>query len=285
MTEFWKQLEMVFYNVLHEPRWYDLLDILIIAVLIYFLTRFANNTRTIQVVKGLGILVAVNYISSLIGFTALSWVLQTILNNGVVLLIVIFQPEFRRVLEQLGRGAHVERREEDRSEEERIVQEITACLLRLSRRRVGALIVFEQNTGLKDVTETGVALNARISGALLENIFEPNTPLHDGAVIICGTEVCSAACVLALSESNSLSQDLGTRHRAALGISEQTDARVLIVSEETGIISMAKNGRLSRHLDEDALKRILNEMYVSKKFSLKTRLQGFLKSLKKGEPV
>lgn len=285
MTEFWKQLEMVFYNVLHEPRWYDLLDILIIAVLIYFLTRFANNTRTIQVVKGLGILVAVNYISSLIGFSALSWVLQTVLNNGVVLLIVIFQPEFRRVLEQLGRGAHVERREEDRSEEERIVQEITACLLRLSRRRVGALIVFEQNTGLKDVTETGVALNARISGALLENIFEPNTPLHDGAVIIRGTEVCSAACVLALSESNSLSQDLGTRHRAALGISEQTDARVLIVSEETGIISMAKNGRLSRHLDEDALNRILNEMYVSKKFSLKARLQGFLKSLKKGEPV
>lgn len=282
MTDFWKQMEMVFYNIIHQPKWYDFLDIIIIAGLLYALVRFARQTRTIQVVKGLAILIAINYFSSLLGLTALSWVLQTVLNNGVVLLIVLFQPELRRVLEQLGRGAHVERREQDRSEDERIIRELTSCLLRLSRRRVGALIVFQQNTGLKDVMETGVQVNARISGALLENIFEPNTPLHDGAVIIRGRELVSAACVLTLTENNALSQELGTRHRAGLGISEQTDAKVLIVSEETGIISMAKNGHLIRHLDEDVLQQVLGEIYTQPRFSFPGKITDFFKSLNKG---
>jgi diadenylate cyclase len=143
-----------------------------------------------------------------------------------------------------------------------VVDEITQCLLHLSRRRVGALIVFEQRTGLKDITErTGTPIDSLISAPLLENIFEPNTPLHDGAVIIRGQRIVSAACVLTLSNNPAISRDLGTRHRAGLGVSESTDAIVLIVSEETGIISMARGGKLTRHLDAEGLRKQLGEMY------------------------
>lgn len=274
LSDIWKQLEMVFWNIFHRPRLSDIADILLIAVLLYWLICFSRQTRSLQVIKGLAILIGLNYITSLLGLTAVNWVLRTILNNGIILMIVLFQPELRRVLEQLGRGAHMEKSAVSADENSRVINEITSCLLRLSRRRVGALIVFEQKTGLKDVMETGVRVDSAISGALLENIFEPNTPLHDGAVIICAGRVASAACVLTLSDSASISQDLGTRHRAALGISEQTDAKVLIVSEETGIISMAKGGRLTRHLDEEALRRILGEMYAVKDTGWRTRVSS-----------
>ncbi len=277
MSDLWYQIEMVFYNIIHQPRWNDILDIIIVAFLFYWLIRFARHSRTVQVVKGLAILMIANYISSLMGLSSLHWLLQIVLNNGVVLLIVLFQPELRRVLERLGRGTHAQLSSKDRDEDARIIREITSCLLNLSRRRVGALIVFEQKTGLRDYTETGIRVDSRISAALLENIFEPNTPLHDGAVIVTGTRVHSAACVLTLSESNSISQDLGTRHRAALGVSEQTDARVLIVSEETGIISMAYGGRLTRHLDENALHKILSGMYDSGNVSLIQRARMLLR--------
>ena len=172
-----------------------------------------------------------------------------------------FEPELRKALEQIGRTAKLDRYTQ-RDESERVVDEIIQCLLRLSRRRVGALIVFEQRTGLKDITESsGTAIDSLISAPLLENIFEPNTPLHDGAVIIRGTRIVSAACVLSLSESSAISRDLGTRHRAALGVSENTDAIVLVVSEETGVISVARGGKLTRHLDAESLRKILGEMY------------------------
>ena len=281
MSDLWKQLEMVFWNIIHQPRWNDILDILLIAVLLYLLIKGSRRTRAVQVLKGLAILIALNYISSLLDLTAFNWVMRTVLNNGVILLIILFQPELRRILEQLGRGAHMDRGHRGQDEDRRIIGEITACLLNLSRRRVGALIVFEQNTGLKDVEETGVTVNASITAALLENIFEPNTPLHDGAVIIRDGRVASAACVLSLSESNTISQDLGTRHRAALGVSEQTDAKVLIVSEETGIISLAKGGRLTRRLDEEALKKILGEIYTGGSDTLSGSIRAGLSRVKK----
>ncbi len=261
MAGIWDQVQTFFYNIIHRPTWVDYIDIAIIAFLIYQLVILTRQTRAIQVLKGLAVIIVASYLSELMGLTALNWVLRSILNNGVIALMILFQPELRRALEQIGRSAKLDRSAQ-RDESERIVDEITQCLLRLSRRRVGALIVFEQRTGLKDITErSGTALDAAISAPLLENIFEPNTPLHDGAVIIRGQRIVSAACVLTLSDNGSISRDLGTRHRAGLGVSENTDALVLIVSEETGIISMARGGKLTRHLDAESLRKILGEMY------------------------
>ena len=256
----WSQVQTFFWNIIHRPTWVDYIDILIIAFLIYQLIKLTRQTRAVQVLKGLGIIIVASYISELMGLTALNWLLRSILNNGVIVLIILFQPELRKALEQIGRSTKLDRSTQ-RDESERVVDEITQCLLRLSRRRVGALIVFEQKTGLKDVTETGTAIDSLISAPLLENIFEPNTPLHDGAVIIRGQRIVSAACVLDLTKSSAISRDLGTRHRAGLGVSEATDAIVFIVSEETGIISMARGGKLTRHLDAEAIRAELRQLY------------------------
>ena len=232
MSSLFSQLQTFFWNIFNRPQLNDLLDILIVAVLIYQMIMLTRDTRASEVLKGFLLLVGASLLSSLLGLTALTWVLKQILSNGALVLVVLFQPEIRRVLEQLGRGAKMEHFQSDGEENQRIISEITQCLTSLSRRRVGALIVFERRTGLKDVMETGTRLDSTISAPLLENIFEPNTPLHDGAVIIRGTRIVSAACMLTtLSESNAITRDLGTRHRAAIGISETTDALVLIVSE------------------------------------------------------
>lgn len=260
MTGFWEQVETFFWNIIHRPTLIDFIDIAIIAVLIYQLVAWTRQTRAIQVLKGLAIIIVASYLSELIGLTTLNWLLRSILNNGMIALLILFQPELKRALERIGLSTMREKPVQN-DESERLVEEITQCLLRLSRRRVGALIVFEQRTGLKEVTETGTAIDSLISAPLLENIFEPNTPLHDGAVIVQGDRVAAAACVLSLSDSSTISRDLGTRHRAALGVSENTDATVLIVSEETGIISMARGGKLTRHLDAEGIKKILRGMY------------------------
>lgn len=259
MTTFWDQTRNFFWNLIHQPTLVDFIDIAIIAFLIYQLVLITKQTRAMQVLKGLAIIIVASYLSEIIGLTALNWLLRSILNNGMIVLLILFQPELKKALEQIGRSTHLERAEMH-DESERIVEEITQCLLRLSKRRVGALIVFEEKTGLKDICETGTAIDSVISAPLLENIFEPNTPLHDGAVIIRQDRVAAAACVLPLCESE-ISRDLGTRHRAGLGVSENTDATVLIVSEETGIISMAKGGRLTRHMDAESIRSLLRGMY------------------------
>lgn len=278
MSSLFSQLQTFFWNIFNRPQLNDLLDILIVAVLIYQMIMLTRDTRASEVLKGFLLLVAASLLSSLLGLTALTWVLKQILSNGALVLVVLFQPEIRRVLEQLGRGAKMEHFQSDGEENQRIISEITQCLTSLSRRRVGALIVFERRTGLKDVMETGTRLDSTISAPLLENIFEPNTPLHDGAVIIRGTRIVSAACMLTtLSESNAITRDLGTRHRAAIGISETTDALVLIVSEETGVISMARDGKLTRHLDAKAIGGILSTMYHQPQDGLYVRAKNWLK--------
>lgn len=278
MSSLFSQLQTFFWNIFNRPQLNDLLDILIVAVLIYQMIMLTRDTRASEVLKGFLLLVGASLLSSLLGLTALTWVLKQILSNGALVLVVLFQPEIRRVLEQLGRGAKMEHFQSDGEENQRIISEITQCLTSLSRRRVGALIVFERRTGLKDVMETGTRLDSTISAPLLENIFEPNTPLHDGAVIIRGTRIVSAACMLTtLSESNAVTRDLGTRHRAAIGISETTDALVLIVSEETGVISMARDGKLTRHLDAKAIGEILSTMYHQPQDGLYVRAKNWLK--------
>ena len=278
MSSLFSQLQTFFWNIFNRPQLNDLLDILIVAVLIYQMIMLTRDTRASEVLKGFLLLVGASLLSSFLGLTALTWVLKQILSNGALVLVVLFQPEIRRVLEQLGRGAKMEHFQSDGEENQRIISEITQCLTSLSRRRVGALIVFERRTGLKDVMETGTRLDSTISAPLLENIFEPNTPLHDGAVIIRGTRIVSAACMLTtLSESNAITRDLGTRHRAAIGISETTDALVLIVSEETGVISMARDGKLTRHLDAKAIGEILSTMYHQPQDGLYVRAKNWLK--------
>ena len=278
MSSLFSQLQTFFWNIFNRPQLNDLLDILIVAVLIYQMIMLTRDTRASEVLKGFLLLVGASLLSSLLGLTALTWVLKQILSNGALVLVVLFQPEIRRVLEQLGRGAKMEHFQSDGEENQRIISEITQCLTSLSRRRVGALIVFERRTGLKDVMETGTRLDSTISAPLLENIFEPNTPLHDGAVIIRGTRIVSAACMLTtLSESNAITRDLGTRHRAAIGISETTDALVLIVSEETGVISMARDGKLTRHLDAKAIGEIISTMYHQPQDGLYVRAKNWLK--------
>ena len=280
MATFLSQVSLFIWNIFNRPQLKDVFDILLVAVILYQLIMLTRQTRASDVVKGFVLLIAVCLLSSLLGLTALTWVLNLVLSNGVVVLVILFQPELRHILEQIGRGTKMTHVQSDSEENRRIVSEITQCLLNLSRRRVGALIVFEQRTGLKDVIESGTMLNSAISAPLLENIFEPNTPLHDGAVIIRGQRVMSASCMLTtLSESNAIARDLGTRHRAAIGITETSDAIVLIVSEETGVISMAHSGKLTRHLDEQAITEILSGMYQQPQDGLKTRLMGWIKGV------
>ena len=261
MADMWETLELALWNLLHRPGLADIADILVVAAIAYKLIMLTRDTRGSGVLKGLLLLLVLVGISNMVGLTALSWLLSAVLNNGPIVLVILFQPEIRKALEQFGRGARIDvRRDEAQEDADKLIDEIIRCLLNLSRRRVGALIVFEGKTGLQDIIENGIPLDSQISAGLLENIFEPNTPLHDGAVVIRDKRIMSAASFLTLTDA-SISHDLGTRHRAALGVSETTDATVLIVSEETGIISMARGGKLMRHLDQKALLTILEDMY------------------------
>lgn len=266
-------IETFFWNLFHRVQFKDMIDILIIAVLLYKVFQLTRQTRAGQVFKGFLLLIFVSWFSNLLGFRGLNWLVMNIISNGAIVLLILFQPELRRALEQFGRGARLGHLSENMDEASRIVFEVSQSVLGMARRRVGALIVFEQKTGLRDFIDTGTMIDSKISGPLIANIFEPNTPLHDGAVIIRDDRIVAAGCVLALSENSSLGRELGTRHRAGLGVTEGTDAVVLIVSEETGIISMAQGGKLTRHLDADSLNRILSGMYKHDKMTFKRILQ------------
>ncbi|MBE5802724.1 MAG: TIGR00159 family protein [Clostridiales bacterium] len=273
MQTFWSQAESILWNIFNRPTIADLVDILIVAFLLYKLLMLTRETRASAVLKGLAVLFVATWVSDMFGLTSLSWILNNVLSNGAIVLVILFQPELRKALEQIGRGTIRDSLHKNSNDSNaQIVSEIANCMINLSRRRVGALIVIEQKIGLKDVVETGTVLDSQISSALLENIFEPNTPLHDGAVLIRGNRVMAAACILSLSEGKGISRELGTRHRAALGISESTDAVSLIVSEETGIISVAREGRLTRHLDRAALEDVLTSIYHQKEAGLLSTL-------------
>ncbi|MEA4896808.1 MAG: diadenylate cyclase CdaA [Eubacteriales bacterium] len=255
----------LFANLFDLPDWRNVLDILIVAVVIYQVLKMFKHTRVGSVVKGVAIVLLFTWLSEVLALNAINWLLQQVLGTGAVLLIVLFQPELRRTLEQIGRRRDWSRLVGSGSRENRrisaLVEELVNALMELSRKRIGALVVAERRTGLSDIVESGTRLDAEISAALVENIFEPNTPLHDGAVILRDDRIVAAGCILPLTDNNALSRELGTRHRAALGISEMTDAVSLIVSEETGIISTARDGRLTRHLDRKTLTALLTELF------------------------
>ena len=241
----------------------DAVDILLVGYLIYKLLAIAKGTRAIQVLKGLGLLIVAAQVAKMLELTVLGWLLDYAVSAGAIALVVLFQPELRRALEQIGHskflGKNLLRHENDFGF---VVEELQCALLDLSKRRVGALIVVECRTGLEDLVSTGTLIHGRVSSALIENIFEPNTPLHDGAVIVRNDMVLAAGCFLPLSENTGIARELGTRHRAAIGVSEVSDSVTFVVSEETGVISMAKEGKIIRYLDAKALKDMLSALFV-----------------------
>lgn len=250
-----------------EIRLLDILDILIVTVLIYQLLLLIRGTRAVQLVTGLGVLFAVYVVSRALGLYTLQYILQYL---GVVIpiaLLIIFQPELRRMLEQLGRGGvlmtgftpHALAREEAI----RLVNDVSRAARILAMRKIGALMVLERRTGLADFIETGIKVDAVVTVQLLINLFFPNSPLHDGAVIVRGNRVMAATCLLPLSENPDVGRMLGTRHRAGLGITEQTDAVAVIVSEETGTITLARDGELIRGLSEEELKAALLGLFAA----------------------
>ncbi|WP_449619478.1 diadenylate cyclase CdaA [Robertmurraya sp. Marseille-Q9965] len=240
------------------------IDILLVTYVIYKLIMMIKGTKAVQLLKGIFVILIVTLISDKFHLQTLNWMMQQVLIWGVVAFVIIFQPELRRGLEQLGRGKFFSRGGyQEEEEQERMVEAIVKATDYMAKRRIGALISIERETGLADYIETGIPLNSNISSELLINIFIPNTPLHDGAVILQKNLVAAAACYLPLSESPFISKELGTRHRAALGISEVTDSLTVIVSEETGAISLTKNGELHRDLKLDKFRELLSAELIS----------------------
>ena len=267
LGNFFLSLGSLFTNLFMHPDWHNVIDVLILTVLIYQIIKLVIHTRSNSLLKGIAIVLVMAWLSSVLHLSAVNWLLTQIISMGLLFIVILFQPEFRRGLEQIGRSKLVRRviGMPGKQPEERVevhVQEIVHAMSSMSRKRIGALIVIERHTGLGDVIETGTRLDADISAPLIENVFEPNTPLHDGAMVIRNRRIEAAACILPLSEDPTISRDLGTRHRAAIGITETTDAVSLIVSEETGIISMAREGRLTRHLDGRSLTILLTELFT-----------------------
>ena len=243
---------------LSNPR--NVIDILVVALAIYWLLWVAQGTRATQLIRGIVTLLVVVFLAGTIfQLTALNWVLGQIWPVLLVSLPVIFQPEIRRALEQLGqtRSWLPQLRPRINEATGRTVDEVVKAATQLARHRYGALIVLEQDTGLQDYVERGVAIDGLLTRQLLINLFYPNSPLHDGAAVIRNGRIIAASVVLPLSDNTAATSQLGTRHRAALGISEQSDAIAVVVSEETGQISVAENGHLIRNLDAERLEELL----------------------------
>lgn len=253
----------------------DVIDILIVAFFLYKLMMLIRGTRATAVIKGLAVLLVANVASGIVGLRTVNWILEQGTTVILVALPIVFYPELRRALEHLGRGQIFARLSGLGGEEVRRVADVVARTARLlSESSTGALIVLEREVGLEEFVESGVRLEAELSTELLLNVFTPNTPLHDGAVVLRGDRVVAAGCFLPLTDNPYLSSKLGTRHRAALGISEHSDAIVVVVSEETGTISLAKGGRLERGLDENSLReRLQQELQSPPPFTF-TRREG-----------
>ncbi len=261
----------------------NLIDILVIWFLIYELMVLVRGTRAVQLFKGIIIIIVVKLISWYIGLTTVSWVMDQIINWGVIAMVVIFQPEIRRGLEHLGRGTMFTRTKTENEEEEALITQLDQAIQYMSKRRIGALIAIEMDTGLEEYIETGIPLDAEVTEALLINTFIPNTPLHDGAVIIKGGRIAVAAAYLPLSDSKLIPKELGTRHRAAVGISEVTDALTIVISEETGGVSITKDNELIRDMtQENYLKFLRAHLYKKESTDQNKLLDRLVNPFRKG---
>lgn len=246
----------------------DLIDILIVSVIVYYLINLIRETRAMQLVKGIIFLFMAFFLSQWLKLNALNYILGGAMQIGAFAVIVIFQPELRNLLERMGRfkvGRIIDFASDTTEDDlHRVIDSIAQAAANMSATKTGALIVMERATRLGEYISTGTMLDANVSSGLLENIFVPNTPLHDGAVIIRNNKIVTAGCLLPLTVNNNLSRDLGTRHRAAIGLSEVTDAVIIVVSEETGKISIALNGSLTRNLSRESLAKALKKIMSQK---------------------
>ena len=257
-------------NQINMPnlRWTDIVEILILTFLIYHILLWIKNTRAWSLLKGLLVIGAFVALAALFNMSTILWIVQHVTGLAVTAVVILLQPELRSAMEELGQTnilSSLFNLDNQRTPEGRFsdktISEIIRATMQMSRVRTGALIVIEQTTPLQEYARTGIDMDALVTSQLLINIFEKNTPLHDGAVIIRKNRVVAATCYLPLTQSQSISKELGTRHRAGMGMSEEYDAVVIIVSEETGRISAAHDGQLERNLSEDALKNyLINEL-------------------------
>jgi len=240
-----------------------LLDILAVWFVIYELIVLLRGTKAVQLFRGIIVIAIIKAVSVLIGLDTVSWIMDQIINWAVIAMVIIFQPEIRRGLEHLGRGSMFARGKRQNEDEERMITELDKAIQYMAKRRIGALMTIKMDTGVEDYIETGIALDADITGELLINIFIPNTPLHDGAVIIQDNQIKVAAAYLPLSESNLIPKELGTRHRAAVGISEVTDALTIVISEETGEVSITKDNELMRGMSRENYLRYFRQILLT----------------------
>jgi len=273
-------METFFNNIISSIGITDVLDILIVAFIVYKVLGFIRETRAEQLAKGLLVLVIITLASKVLHLYTLNWILSGVMTVGLVALVVIFQPELRRALEHLGRSRFTNvLNGVDKEEAKRMVLEMVEAIESMSSSRTGALIVIEGEITLNDIVETGTVIDANVSAEMIGNVFYEGAPLHDGAMIIRGDRLHAAGCVLPLTQNKQLSKELGTRHRAGIGITENSDAMVIIVSEETGVISIAKNGNLIRFVDVKKIEKALLDLYLDdeRKVSLTERINMLLR--------
>lgn len=247
-------------ETLTSLRWQDIIDILLVAFLIYHVILLIRGTRAIQMVMGITVLIVVYFLARELEFMTLYWLLGTVLSSIFLIIIIIFQSDIRRALTQVGQTPFAK----SLADSLFLLEEVTGAAVTMAASRTGALIVIERETGLKEYLDSGQAIDAMINRDLLISIFNPLAPLHDGGVIIRANRLSHAGCVMPLTKNPYISKQLGTRHRAAIGLSEETDAVVIVVSEETGHISLAQYGGITTNLDEAALRGRLRNIFAPK---------------------
>lgn len=258
--DYWRQLLSVdFFSV---PFFINILDILVVWYLVYKLIQMVQGTKAIQLFKGVVMFIAIRFLAEVIGLHTLSWLMDQVITYGVIAAIVIFQPEIRRGLEHLGRTTFFTPTKTEKDQGETMIQAFDKAIQYMAKRKIGALITIERNTGLEEYVETGISLDADITGELLINIFIPNTPLHDGAVIVRNGKVAVSSAYLPLSDSNMISKEYGTRHRAAVGVSEVSDALTIVVSEETGGVTLTLNNQMYNELSQEEYLKLLRDTLV-----------------------
>ena len=247
----------------------DIIDIIVMTYIIYKLIMSVKETRAAQLLKGLVVILVFSRIAQALNLYTVNWLISNIFTVGMFIIIVVFQPELRKAFEKIGRGNSFFNFTKIRNRDyEMRTDEIANAISSMARQKIGALIVLENESSLKEISETGTLLNAEISSELLINIFFPNSPLHDGAVIIKEEKIVAAGAILPLSDNFNISKELGTRHRAALGMSEKSDAFIIVVSEETGVVTTVYKGELSRNIDIETLKQSLNNLFVKQDESI-----------------
>ena len=256
------QRETTMLDILKSLRWQDVADILIVAFIIYHIILLIRGTRAVQMLAGIAVLIVVYFGARELEFMTLYWFLGTFLSSIFLIIIIIFQRDIRRALTQVGQTPFAKTHEET----VHVLDEIVSATTSMSRGKIGALIVIERETGLKDYLESGHKVDALLSKEILVSLFHTNSPLHDGGVVVHKGRILTAGCLLPLTKNPYISKKLGTRHRAAIGLSEETDAVVIIVSEETRKISLAQHGALTSDLDETALRNRLEAIFIPKEY-------------------